>query len=94
LHRSWTAINKIAYKNQLAVAGGRNRIHTIGLIHRVAELRHKLDKLIEAPMNVPDDVEWTVLGLLVVPKRMPFDGHSIYFLRAGELEDVADAFAL
>ena len=26
----------------------RDRICTIGLIHRVAELRHKLDKLIEA----------------------------------------------
>ena len=64
------------------------------MIHRVAELRHELDKLIEAAMNVSDDVEWAVLGLLVIPKRVTFDGYGIHFLRAGELEDVADAFAL
>jgi hypothetical protein len=64
------------------------------LIHGVAELRHQFDKLIKAPMNITDDVEGAVLGLLVIPKRVAFDGYGVYFLGAGELEDVADALSL
>jgi hypothetical protein len=64
------------------------------LINGVSELRHELDKLIEASMNVPDDVERAMLGLLVIPKRMTLNRHGIHFFRAGEFEDMADAFAL
>ena len=91
--QSWAAIHKIADEYHLTVPGGRNRIRPIGLIHRVAELRQKLDKLVAAAMNVADDVEGAVFGLLVIPEWVTFDGYGVHFLGACEHEDVADAFA-
>jgi hypothetical protein len=94
LHGARAAIHQVANEDQLAVARGRHRIHSIGLIHDVAELRHQLDELVEASMNISDDVEWAVLGLLVIPKGVALNRYGVHFLRAGEFEDVADAFSL
>lgn len=38
------------------------------LTHRVAELRHELDKLVEAAMNVSNDVEGATIDLLCYSK--------------------------
>jgi hypothetical protein len=43
-------------------------------------------------MYVPDDVERPMLGLLVIPERVAFDGYGVHLFGAGELEDMADAF--
>ena len=53
----------------------------MGLIYGVAELRHQFDKLIKAPMNITDDVEGAVLGLLVIPKGVALNRYGVYFLR-------------
>jgi hypothetical protein len=52
------------------------------LIHRIAKLPHEFDQLIKAAMNVTDDVEGPVLGLLIVPEWMAFNCDRINLFRA------------
>ncbi len=58
----------VADKDQLAVTSRRHRMYPRVLTHRVAELRHELDKLVEAAMNVSNDVEGATIDLLCYSK--------------------------
>jgi hypothetical protein len=60
----------------------------------VAELTEKPRQLLAAAMDVPDDVEGTVLVLEVVPERLPFDSGPVDFLGRGEDEDVPESLVL
>src|SRR5690349_18634080 len=71
LRNSRSAVYKIANEDSLP-AIRRDCLRATGLVlHTIAELGKQGSELLKAPMNVPDDVEGTMLMLQVVPERLP-----------------------
>src|ERR1700693_4589968 len=83
---AWPAIDKVAEKNNFAPPWGlhgktRRTVPVRFLFDRITKLGEKIDELFEATVDIPDDVEWTMLVLQVVPKRLPLNLSGVYFLR-------------
>ena len=68
--------------------------HSTTPIQTVSELLEQLHQFIKAPMNVANDVEGTVLLLLVVPQRLSFKDRSIHLFRRVEHKHMAKALKL
>src|SRR5262249_53867277 len=62
-------------------------------LDRIAELAEEREELVEAAVDVADDVERSALVAQVVAQRLARDRRRRDLLRRGEDEDVAKAFA-
>jgi hypothetical protein len=85
------AINQVAKKDQLAATGGRHG--EIFTVNQMTEGAEKFDQLVEATMNVANDVKWPMLVFQIVPKRLPLDDRSIDFFGRAQNKDVAEPLA-
>jgi hypothetical protein len=66
---------------------------TVRIIRGVTQLREQGDEFVVAAMHVADDVEGTVLRLLVVPQRLPLDRDCVDILGRRERENVPESLA-
>ena len=57
-------------------------------------MREEIEELIEASMDIPDDVEGSVLVLQVIPERLPLDLGRLYFFRRMQHVNMAKSFTL
>src|SRR5262249_5829335 len=60
----------------------------------VAERLQKCSELVEAAMNIPDDIERPMLVLSIVPERLALEDGVLNFFRRGKNIHVAKAFAI
>src|SRR5580704_317241 len=95
----WPAVDKIAKENKFAAFGrfyvDARRTVSVGLyLDGVTELGKEFDEFLEATVDVPDDVEGTMLVLQVVPERLPLNLSGLNFLRCTQHVNSAKAFTL
>src|SRR5947207_4603513 len=87
----WAAIHQIAEKYELSSI--RVSPSATGLLG-IAKRFKQHDQFVVTAMNVANDVEGTVLLLLVVPQRLSFKGRSIHLFRRVEHKHVAKSLTL
>jgi hypothetical protein len=63
-------------------------------LESIAELGKQGCEFLITSMDIPDDVEGTMLVLQVVPERLPGNLDRGNFLRRGQHEDVTEALSL
>src|SRR5262249_60622795 len=89
------AVDEIAQEDRLSPLGMTRRRAAVAVRRDlVAELLEELHELVEAAMDVADDVEGPVLVLPVIPERLALDGNGVDLLGRREHEDVPKALAL
>src|ERR1700739_3582238 len=60
----------------------------------VTKVPNEFEGFVEATVNIPDNVEGTRFGPLIVPQRFPPNRQLSHVLRRAENVDVAESFAL
>ena len=82
VRRARAAINVVSHKDRFAAGRGNDCELAVGLRDGISQSREQCLKLIEAPVDVADDVERAVFVLLVVPKRFALDRQRLDLLQA------------
>src|SRR5256885_10468662 len=89
-----SAIHKIAYKYDFSSVGMTDAVVPGLIAYGITEAREQLERLIEATVDVADDVERPGLGLLVVPEKLPANRQSNQLLRRVEDADMPEPLTL
>lgn len=76
-----TAIHQIADQHQLPALRMRDPPRFPAGFDLVAKLVQQQPQLVEATVDIADDVEGAGFGFLVVPERLPLDSHGVHFRR-------------
>src|SRR5258707_15692307 len=92
----WPSVDKIAKENKFAAFGrfhrDTRRTVSVGFsLDGVAELGEEFDEFLEATVDIPNDVEGTMLVLQVVPERLPLNLSGVNFLWSTQYVNSAKA---